>query len=175
MDGDCMELIVPNKKYYKSYMSAINEYKCYNVKSYEFRNETQDVLFEQFENDRIGKNLPKGYVNATYLWLVDGEEFVGEISIRHRLTDALTRFGGHIGYGIRYSQWNKGRGTEMLSKALLYAKDVIGLDRVLLTCGDDNLGSARVIEKNGGMLQDKIINIINDKERLTRRYWIIIE
>ena len=110
-----------------------------------------------------------------YLWLVDGEEFVGEISIRHRLTDALTRFGGHIGYGIRYSQWNKGRGTEMLSKALLYAKDVIGLDRVLLTCGDDNLGSARVIEKNGGMLQDKIINIINDKERLTRRYWIIIE
>ena len=64
MDGDCMELIVPNKKYYKSYMSAINEYKCYNVKSYEFRNETQDVLFEQFENDRIGKNLPKGYVNA---------------------------------------------------------------------------------------------------------------
>lgn len=166
---------MPSKKYYKSYVSAINEYKCYNVKSYEFLDTTQDVLFERFENFRIGKDLPEEYVNATYLWLVGGEEFVGEVSIRHRLTDALSRFGGHIGYGIRYSLWNKGLGTEILSKALLYARDVIGLDRVLLTCGDDNLGSARVIEKNGGMLQDKTVNIINGMERLTRRYWINIE
>ena len=86
----------------------------------------------------------------------------------------MLSFGGNIGYGIRYSKWNKGYGTIMLSLALKYAKEVIGLNKVLITCDDNNVGSARIIEKNFGLLQDKIINVIDGVERITRRYWIEI-
>lgn len=118
--------------------------------------------------------MPEGYVKASYLWLADGDKFIGETAIRHSLTDSLMRLGGHIGYGIRFSEWNKGLGTMMLSKALQYAKEVIGLHKVLITCNDNNYGSIRVIEKNGGKLQDKITNTFDGASRITRRYWIEI-
>lgn len=170
-----MELIIPTEKYYQSYIDAIHEYKVNNVNTYDFLDVSRYDIFKRVEDYRLGRNLPENYVSGTYLWLVDGDDFIGEISIRHSLTEALLRFGGNIGYGVRYSKWNKGLGTIMLSKALRYAKEVIGLDKVLITCNDDNLGSIRVIEKNGGVLQDKIINVIDDTKRTTRRYWIIIE
>lgn len=167
-----MELIIPSKKYHLSYIQAIKEYNDHNVHAYDFLDVTKYDIFEQIENFRNGTNIPDGYVKATYLWLVDGDEFIGEISIRHSLTDALLRFGGNIGYGVRYSRWNKGIGTIMLSLALKYAKEVIGLNKVLVTCNDNNYGSAGVIEKNGGVLQDKIVNTIDGVDRITRRYWI---
>lgn len=167
-----MELVKPSEKFYQSYIEAIEEYQQNNIDTYDFFDVTKYDIFEKMENMHTGKNLPEGYVKATYFWLVDGDEFVGEISVRHSLTDSLLRFGGNIGYGIRYSYWNKGVGTIMLSKALEYAKDGLGLNKVLITCNDDNYGSARVIEKNGGVLQDKIINTIDGVTRLSRRYWI---
>lgn len=169
-----MELIIPTEKYYQSYVYAINEYKKNNVDTYDFLDVSHYDIFERIEDFRLGRNLPENYVKGTYLWLVHDDEFIGEVSIRHSLTDALLRFGGNIGYGVRYSKWNKGFGTIMLSKALIYAKEVIGLKKVLITCNDNNIVFGRVIEKNGGILQDKIINVIDNVERITRRYWIDI-
>lgn len=169
-----MKLVIPSKKYYSSYVEAIKEYNDHDVSTYQFLDVSNYNIFEKIENFRTGNNLPLGYVKATYLWLVDGDEFIGEISIRHSLTDSLLRFGGNIGYGIRYPKWNNGTGTSMLSMALKYAKEVIGLNKVLITCNDNNYGSARIIEKNGGLLQDKIVNAIEGAERITRRYWIEI-
>ena len=40
---------------------------------------------------------PRGWVPATYIWYVDGTEFLGRLSIRHRLTPWLHDYGGHIG------------------------------------------------------------------------------
>ncbi len=167
-----MELVIPSEEYYQSYIEAMEEYKQNNIDTYDFWEISKDELLKKMENYRTGNNLPEGYVKATYFWLVDNDKFIGEISIRHSLTDSLLRFGGNIGYGIRYSHWNKGIGTIMLSKALVYAKEVLGLNKVLITCNDNNFGSARVIEKNGGILQDKIINTIDGVDRLSRRYWI---
>lgn len=76
----------------------------------------------------------------------ESQVFLGKISIRHRLTDALLRYGGHIGYGIRYSQWNKGYGTLLLKLALEKAGEM-GIHEVLTTCDDDNAASAKVMEK----------------------------
>lgn len=167
-----MDLITPDKKYYQSYVNAINEYHSHNVDTYDFLDVSSCDIFDRIENCRTGKDLPDGYVKATYLWLTDHNEFIGEVSIRHSLTDSLLRFGGNIGYGVRYGKWNQGFGTLMLTEALKYAKEVIGLHKVLITCNDSNLGSARIIEKNGGLLQDKIVNTIDGVERITRRYWI---
>ncbi|MGN1405499.1 MAG: GNAT family N-acetyltransferase, partial [Erysipelotrichaceae bacterium] len=110
-------------------------------------------------------------VGAHFYWLVDDERdyFIGEVSIRHRLNESLERYGGHIGYGIRCSEWNKGYGTLLLKYALEKAFE-LGLDSILITCDDDNIGSYRVMEKNGFKLRDKVENNINGKAILTRRY-----
>ena len=85
------------------------------------------------------------------------------------MNDDLKQYGGHIGYGIRFSEWNKGYGTLMLRLALEKAK-ALGITSALITCNDDNYGSAKVMENNGFMLQDKIQNMINGKPITTRRY-----
>lgn len=86
-----------------------SQYFCY----------TRSDIFTDFNNYEKGINLPENYVPASYFWLVRGNDFIGEISIRHRLTPALEKYGGHIGYKIRYSEWNKGYGTKMLVLALI--------------------------------------------------------
>jgi predicted acetyltransferase len=42
----------------------------------------------------------------------------------------------------------------MLAAALVIAHD-LGVESALLTCDDDNVASRRVIERNGGMLEDE--------------------
>ena len=75
-------------------------------------------------------DLPENRVGQTNYWLVDDEKgyFIGEVGIRHKLNDALLKRGGHIGYGIRYSEWNKGYGTKMLELALEKAKEFDNAD-----------------------------------------------
>ena len=63
----------------------------------------------------------------------------------------------------------------MLALALAYVKEVIGLRKVLITCDDNNIGSIKVIERNGGVLEDKFNDVIDGKPRVTRRYWINIK
>ena len=166
-----MEIIKPSEKYYLSYKEAIKEYKDNNVDTYKFDESDKDALFKKYSDYSKGINLPQGFVPSDTYWLVDNNTFIGEISIRHSLTDFLIEYGGHIGYAVRYSYWNKGYATKMLKFALEKAKQ-LGLEKVLITCNDDNYGSARVIEKNGGVLEDKIKNNIDGKEFITRRYWI---
>ncbi|MCE5235258.1 MAG: GNAT family N-acetyltransferase [Clostridiaceae bacterium] len=169
-----MELILPDRAYYESYLDAIGEYALNHVAACPFLDAAAYDIFERINDYRFGVNLPLGYVSATYLWLVDDGNFIGEISIRHSLTDALLRYGGNIGYGVRFSEWNRGAGTKMLSLALAYAKKELGLKKVLITCDDDNIGSARVIEKNGGVLENRVKNTIDGAEVMMRRYWIDI-
>jgi predicted acetyltransferase len=42
----------------------------------------------------------------------------------------------------------------MLRQALGVARE-LGIDLALITCDEDNLGSRRVIERNGGLLEDQ--------------------
>ena len=101
-----------------------------------------------------GTPRPEGKVPETMLWWVDGSELLGRLSIRHELTDALREFGGHIGYVVRPSARRQGHANAMLAAALPIARD-LGIDPALLTCGAGNTGSLRVIESNGGVLEDQ--------------------
>jgi predicted acetyltransferase len=96
---------------------------------------------------------PAGWVTGTYLWMVDDEEVVGRISLRHTLTPWLLEVGGHIGYAVRPTARRKGHATSALGLMLRVAGER-GIDPVLVTCDDDNVGSRRVIEANGGVLED---------------------
>jgi predicted acetyltransferase len=102
-------------------------------------------------------------VPVTELWFVEGTDYLGTVIIRHRLTAALERAGGHIGYHVVPEHRRRGHATQMLAQAKLACRE-LGLSEILVTCAEDNLGSRRVIEANGGAL-DRIV----DGEAL---YWL---
>jgi predicted acetyltransferase len=95
-------------------------------------------------------------VPVTELWFVDGTDYLGTVIIRHRLTPALERAGGHIGYHVVPGDRRRGHATQMLTQAKLVCRE-LGLSEILVTCPEDNLGSRRVIEANGGAL-DRIVD-----------------
>lgn len=164
-------LVEPCEKYLQSYVEAYEEYMQNGVQTYAFCDAGAYNIFEKFDDYKHERNLKPNRVGSDYYWLVDVDRnyFIGEISIRHRLNDDLKRYGGHIGYGIRFSEWNKGYGTLMLRLALEKAK-FLGITTILITCDDDNYGSAKVMEKNGFVLLDKIMNVVNGCTITTRRY-----
>ena len=97
---------------------------------------------------------PADYVPDTVLWYVAGSTYLGRLSIRHRLTDFLLNVGGQIGYVVRPSARRQGHGTAMLAAALPVAYE-LGIGPVLVTCDTDNAPSRKVIESNGGVLEDE--------------------
>lgn len=105
-----------------------------------------------------------GRVKCSYFWITDDAgAWVGFLALRRTLNDFLLQEGGHIGYSVRRSRRSERHASRALADALHEAA-ALGLDRVLVTCDDDNVASARTIEGNGGVLEDTR----NGK----RRYWI---
>ncbi|MBP7006748.1 MAG: GNAT family N-acetyltransferase [Candidatus Pacebacteria bacterium] len=166
-----MQLVKPNLKYKDSFLKGIKELQA----------EGNNILptpwvvhFEEyvarFEKEEQGIDLPEGYVSHSRFWLIDNEEFIGHVDIRHKLTDDLLKFGGHIGYAIVPSKRRLGYGTKILEMALPIAKE-LGIEKVFFTLDDSNIASAKIIEKNGGVLESKI----EYEGVLKRRYWITLK
>ena len=137
---------------------------------FEHKGEPFDMLVKKLRDQKQGKQLPDGWVSCSSLFLIrENGAFLGKSSLRHELNDHLRKIGGHIGYYVCTSQRRKGYGTEILRLTLEKAEE-IGLERVLVTCDEGNIASAKIIEKNGGVLED--IYQDNDMAVPKRRYWI---
>jgi predicted acetyltransferase len=125
---------------------------------------------ELLEQHARGENVAVDRVPSTFLFAFDGSRIVGRVTIRQRLNPSLFRVGGHIGYVVVPEFRRRGYATEILRQALEIARQRFGIDRVLVTCDDDNVGSMRTIEKNGGVLEDIVTGPGLDTPK--RRYWI---
>ena len=136
-------------------------------------NSTIEAWRELVDTYRFRATVPANLVPAeTYLVIRQADQrLVGLLNLRLELNDYLRQYGGHIGYSIALGEWGKGYGTEMLRLGLQQAK-AHGIASVLITCDEVNCGSARVIEKNGGILENKVVDP-ND-QTTTCRYWIAI-
>jgi predicted acetyltransferase len=128
-----------------------------------------DAYLKYLDDRRAGIGVPAKKVPSTFLVADVAGEIVGRSSIRHYLNEYLEREGGHIGYGVLPQHRRHGYATEILRQSLVIAR-AIGIDRALLTCDDDNVGSIAVIERCGGRL-DSVIQL-PAKLTPTRRYWI---
>jgi predicted acetyltransferase len=113
---------------------------------------------------RTGMAVPDGLVAATFLVAEVKGEIVGRASIRHELNDFLWREGGHVGYCVLPPYRGRGHATEILRQSLVVAR-AAGVDRVLVTCAEDNVASRRVIETCGGVFDPLPASSY-------RRYWI---
>ena len=97
-----------------------------------------------------------GYQDRVY-WLVDRGLYLGQTSIRPDLkTPYLVTYGGHVGYSIRPRRRRRGYGRRILELALERCRE-LGLERVLVTCDEDNVASRRIIEANGGLFESDMV------------------
>lgn len=170
-----ISLIQPSLKYESEYLSFYHEW----IESREdmvpwviskdpsnFQEMIQFLL-----DSRQGKNIASNWVpNSTY-WLVnDDKRVIGAVNIRHQLTEKLFNSGGHIGYGIRPTERRKGHATKILSLSLEITRE-LGLEKVLVVCDADNIGSKRTIIKNGGIPDT---NFIEEDGNRINRFWITL-
>jgi predicted acetyltransferase len=166
-------LVVPGPHWFETWLECVRDF------GEEFRHGSGESMVADFGPDRRSFDalleliriqsdpamvLPDRLVACDYFWVTQGTTMIGFLALRHSIdTEFLRTRGGHIGYSIRPAYRRQGHGSRALGLALPRARE-LGLDRVLLTCDDDNVGSARTIESQGGVFE----NAIDAK----MRYWI---
>jgi len=163
----------PDTIYRLTYLDALREFHA------ELHNLEQDAVALTHNFEGYVRYLQRqstderrdGLVPESFFWLIDDGVYIGRLSLRHHLNDRLLQFGGHIGYEIRPSKRQQGYGKALLRLGLDKARKQ-GITRALITCDDDNIGSARVIEANGGILENTVL--LSHRTVPTRRYWIDI-
>ncbi len=131
---------------------------------------------DKLDAQEAGINLKEGFVPNTvrfaFIKTEQGDQLAGRISFRHFLNESLVKVGGHIGYATIPDFRGQGVAHQMLIQSLKWAREK-KLDRVLLTCDDDNAASIRTIEKAGGVLENTIKT--RPGKPMKRRYWITIK
>lgn len=172
-----LKLIKLTKEYEKQLGEMLDEWKADQETNHTnhspwaiFRNDHHD--FDYYLDHLEQKVETDGRVPDSVFFLLDEDRdrLLGAVNIRHYLNEKLLRDGGHIGDGIRPSERRKGYATELIRLALAECK-TLGIDRVLITCDKDNIGSAKSIRKNGGMLENELTTSDGD---IVERYWIAI-
>jgi predicted acetyltransferase len=142
--------------YFEMYKEAIDDFKQY----------VANLL-----NYAKGINVPEDWVPYHTYWLTNDEsQILGTIRVRTSIEkDYVGKYAGHIGYDISPLHRQRGYGKEILRLGLEKAR-LLGLDKVLITCNRDNIGSIKIIESNGGVFESEIFKE-SEGEHL-RRYWI---
>jgi Predicted acetyltransferase len=169
-----LELKRPTIDMEKEYFDFINEWKEYGQDIVPYSARLLDMDYKSWlENTyRYEKEETclKDFVPAhTYFLVNENKRILGAINIRHRLNDYLLNYGGHIGYGIRPTERRRGYASIMLKLALPISKE-LGIKKALITCDKTNLGSAKTIMKNGGILE----NEVTEDGEITQRYWVTL-
>lgn len=176
MTIDSVQLIEPDSRWKEDFLEFCRETESVTEENMRWRFTEDmtdfDAYIQKRKDNKAGRNLPAGWVPWSEYWLVKRNKVLGTSTLRHQLTPVLEEYGGHIGYVIRPSERRKGHGTKILRMTLQKALEM-NIPRIIMTCDDTNVASARIIEVNGGRLKDIIWN--ENLKRFTRRYRIELE
>ena len=166
--------IRPTKEYEQQAFDYIQEFKDYNsningVGGLRRYIGDYDGWLKHLEEDRSRTMDDDRVPGETFMLIRKSDnKLIGLANIRLRLDDHLLMYGGHIGYGIRPTERKKGYASYQLYCALNFCQE-IGLERVLVTCDKNNLGSAKTIQNSFGVLENEVID---DNGEVLQRYWI---
>jgi len=167
-----MTLVWPAHEYLPSYIAALQRgWSPDNLRGPAAAREQLARIAEDADAflsslvDRAGAGAPITMPDGTVAprlpgferWMWDGE-FCGSIGFRWQPgTEALPPYClGHIGYSVVPWKRRRGFATQALGEILLDAK-AEGLRYIELTTRVENLPSRRVIEANGGVLQEEFM------------------
>ena len=177
MNNDELELIFPTKEYKKDVEEYLREFLDSGENEIAGdggldRIRDFDKWLEKIQNDLSVDTIDKDRIPATlYLTIRKSDKkIVGNVQIRHFLNEKLLNYGGHIGDSVRPSERRKGYATEQIRLALGKCKE-LGIDNVLMDCDKNNIGSAKAIQNNGGVLENEIYV----ENELVQRYWISLK
>ena len=173
-----LKLILPEEKYWLSFQNGVEEMKNFPT-PYDTIAIKRGADFTEFndfkldcENNRLGIGLREGWVAFSRLWLIEDERFVGIFDVRHSLTEYLKKEGGNVAYYIIPSARGRGLAQEGLKLCCKYAKEVLGLEEVLITCNALNIASYKTMKKvmfeYGGIEASPIM--LDGKEE--KRVWV---
>ena len=126
----------------------------------------------KMEDEEYAKSIGRCQGKTFLLIREDDNKIVGTINVRWNLNKKMLQFGGHIGYGIRPTERRKGYNKINLYLGMLEAKKV-GLEKVMLDCDVNNLGSDKTLKALGGKLERTEIDPSDGI--LTNVYWFNVD
>lgn len=124
------------------------------------------------KNEEYAKSINRVPGKTFLLIRKDDNNIVGTINIRWNLSEDMLKFGGHIGYGIRPTERRKGYNKIQLYLVLLEAQK-LNLDKIMLDCSVDNLGSDKTIKALGRILER--CELDESDNTMTNVYWINVD
>ena len=168
------QLIRPSTRYERSHSTYLAEVRDSGEELVPWVLAEMDNDFGEYvswlERESAGIDLQAGFVPSSTFWLIDSaDEIVAVSNLRHRLTEFLLSYGGHIGFGVRPSARRKGYATEILRQTLKEASR-LKIEDVLVTCDKGNVGSAKAILANGGEFSGE--EYMEAHSSIVQRYWI---
>jgi predicted acetyltransferase len=164
-------LAKPARSHKEALLDAVREFHAageYDITAEQLGAQFEDLI-QRLDRSNDPAAAAPGELPYEDFWMMDGEIWIGKLTLRTTINEQYLHAGGHIGYEIRPSMRRRGYGTALLRLGLEKARGR-GLTRVLLTCDETNLGSRKVIENNAGQLE----NLVEVKGQTVRkmRYWI---
>jgi predicted acetyltransferase len=171
-------LVEPSIIYKDACLDAVREFHAvgeYSITAEELGAKFAELI-ELLDRAKDPASAPLGELAYEDFWLMEGDEWIGKLTLRTTINEQYLHAGGHVGYEIRPSKRRQGYGTALLRLGLEKARER-GLKRVLLTCDETNLGSRKIIEANGGQLENlvEVAGQAGLQAARKMRYWIDLE
>jgi predicted acetyltransferase len=171
--GTNVFLLKPTVELRDEYLSFYQEWKAsgenmipYVIKRdpTDFEEMVRKLLDRENGVSLVGDRVP----DSTYWLVTEDKKVIGVVNIRHGLTDKLMNSGGHIGYGIRPSERQKGYATKLLALSLGKLRE-LGIKKALVVCDEGNIASERTILRNGGVPD---ASFTEEDGNIVKRFWI---
>lgn len=180
MEKFCLE--EPSLKRKEEIIEYVNEFKKYNSDLngigaldkilYKVSFEEALEICLNTRNKEYAKKVGRSQSKTFLLIRQNDNKIVGSINVRWNLSPSMLEFGGHIGYGIRPTERRKGYNKINLYLGLIEAKK-LGLDKVMLDCDVENIGSKKTMEALGGKIERTEIDPYDNI--LTSVYWFNVD
>jgi predicted acetyltransferase len=169
-----LRLVEPAPLYKAAILDAVAEMQAigeWDISPEAFAARFDDMLRE-LDAAKDPATAPPGVLPYEDFWLMEQDTWIGLLTLRLQLNEQFLHSGGHIGYVVRPSKRRSGYGTILLRLGLDKACER-GLQRVLLTCDETNIGSRKIIEANGGQFENAVV--VTGQDALKLRYWISLD